>query len=54
MDINFVAASIAWRKNKSSIGNGMFKYICCATTKKGNRCRNKPLKNKNCCLIHTK
>ncbi len=54
MDIDFDEASNAWRKNKLSIGNGMFKYICCAITKKGNRCRNKPLKHKNCCHIHTK
>ena len=33
---NFTASSVAWRKNKKSIGNGCYTYICgyiCKTNK---------------------
>lgn len=54
MTIDFNAASIAWRTNKVSIGNGSFKYICSALTKKGRQCRNTPMKNCSKCRIHFK
>tara|TARA_B100000902_G_C26740375_1_gene635809 strand:- start:254 stop:439 length:186 start_codon:yes stop_codon:yes gene_type:complete len=53
MTINFEAASIAWRANKVSIGNGSFKYVCSALTKKGKQCRNIPKKNCSMCRIHS-
>ena len=54
MIIDFDAASIAWRANKVSIGNGSFKYICGTLTKKGKPCRNTPKKNCSKCHIHLK
>ena len=54
MYIDFDKASTMWRKNKLYIGNGMFKYVCCAITKKGNVCRIKPRKNEKFCYIHAK
>ena len=54
MTIDFDAASIAWRSNKLYIGNGSFKYICSALTKKGKPCRNTPMKNCSKCRIHFK
>ena len=43
VEINFDEASDAWMQNKRSIGNGMYKYCCSATTKSGVKCKNKPL-----------
>lgn len=39
VNIDFDSASKAWKANKKSIGNGMYKYVC-----------EKKEKNKNICL----
>jgi hypothetical protein len=51
--IDFEEASIAWRKNKISIGNGSFKYRCVAKTKTGDLCKKTPQKHKKYCHIHS-
>jgi hypothetical protein len=51
VDINSDQAQYEWRKNKKSIGNGAFKYICGTITKKGNPCYNNPKYNGKC-YIH--
>lgn len=53
VSINFDEASYYWRKNKISIGNGVFRYCCKQTTKKGTICRNKISKN-GFCYLHSK
>jgi hypothetical protein len=37
VEIDFDEASAAWKANKKSIGNGSYKYICCAD-KNGKKC----------------
>ena len=54
ININFDEASKEWRNNKISIGNGSFKYVCGYLCISGNKCKNKPLKNKSLCHIHNK
>lgn len=54
VEINFDEASDAWMQNKRSIGNGMYKYCCSATTKSGVKCKNKPLSDSSFCRIHKK
>ncbi len=54
VNIDFDAASLAWMANKKSIGNGSYKYVCIAITKRGVQCSNKPLKNKKYCHCHCK
>ncbi len=54
ININFDEASSMWRENKQYLGNGSYKYICMAITKKQNQCLNKPLKNCKYCYIHKK
>ena len=52
IDIDFDAASSAWKANKKYIGNGSYKYVCIAITKKNIQCSNKPQKNKQYCYCH--
>jgi hypothetical protein len=52
VNIDFDAASSAWTLNKKKIGNGCYKYVCIAITKKGLPCCNKPLKHKQFCYCH--
>ena len=52
VNINFEEASILWRENKQYLGNGTYKYICMAKTKKNTQCLKQPLKNCNYCYIH--
>ena len=54
VDIDFNEASTLWRSNKKYIGNGSFKYVCSAMTKKNKRCSNKPMKNSQFCYCHQK
>ena len=54
VNIDFDSASSAWTANKKSTGNGSYKYVCIATTKKGFQCSNKPLKDKKFCHCHCK
>jgi hypothetical protein len=52
VDIDFDAASEAWRANKKSIGNGSYKYICMAICKSGKPCSRKPIESDDFCKIH--
>ena len=52
--IDFYEASAVWRENKQYLGNGTYKYICMAITKKQKQCLNKPLENCKYCHIHRK
>lgn len=54
VNIDFDEASNIWRSNKKHIGNGSFKYICGAITKKNKQCSNKPMKNSLYCYCHNK
>lgn len=52
VDIDFDAASDAWKLNKKSIGNGQYKYICLAITKSGNSCKRESMSGFNYCSLH--
>jgi hypothetical protein len=52
VNIDFDEASKMWRQNKKHIGNGVFKYICCAINKNGLPCNNKPNYNSDYCFTH--
>ena len=54
VNIDFDGASEAWKANKKSIGNGMYKYICCKKNKNGNNCNKKCLSGENYCQTHLK
>ena len=47
ININFDEASILWKQNKKSIGNGMYVYTCEATCKNGKSCSKKLCFKKN-------
>lgn len=49
VNIDFDEASRCWKINKSSLGNGTYKYVCGAITKSGNKCKNHPN-----CKLHNK
>jgi hypothetical protein len=53
VDVDFDEASKAWRENKKSIGNGSFKYICCAD-KNGKKCGIKCIEREIYCRSHYK
>lgn len=44
VNIDFDEASEAWKKNKKSMGNGVYKYVCGCDTKNGTPCQKKPYK----------
>lgn len=53
--INFNEASEEWKKNKISIGNGSYNYICCNKNSNSNRnkiCKYKCLPGENYCKKH--
>jgi hypothetical protein len=50
--INFDEASEAWKKNKVSIGNGSYKYLCKKRGKNNNICIKKCLHGEEYCCIH--
>lgn len=52
VNIDFDEASESWRKNKKSVGNGCYKYICLQKTKTGNSCKSNSEKNSDFCKIH--
>ena len=52
VDIDFDDASKAWRKNKVSIGNGNFKYLCIKRGKNNNKCIKKCLPGEEYCCTH--
>lgn len=47
MDIDFDAASIAWRANKKKMGNGWFAYKCQYTHSNGKQCSKAVESSKN-------
>jgi hypothetical protein len=51
-NINFDEASEAWKQNKKSIGNGMYKYICQVVTTNKTLCCKVVYKNSEYCWIH--
>ena len=53
VEIDFDAASTAWKLNKKLIGNGCYKYICVKIKKTGNQCKNDSLKNCEYCKFHS-
>ena len=52
VNIDFDEASEAWKKNKISIGNGSYRYLCTNLDKSGCSCRNKCLRGKDVCSKH--
>jgi hypothetical protein len=51
-NINFDEASEAWKQNKKSIGNGMYKYICQVVTTNKKVCCKVVYKDSEFCWIH--
>ena len=51
-EYSFDNASIAWKKNKKSIGCGSYNYICGYNTSKNTPCQNKRFKTHERCKIH--
>jgi hypothetical protein len=51
VNIDFDAASVAWRSNKKSIGNGQYKYIC-TVEKDGKTCGKSCYKDLFYCWQH--
>jgi len=54
VNIDFDAASEAWKANKMSIGNGSYRYICCKRGKNNNICISKCLSGEDYCRVHLK
>jgi hypothetical protein len=54
MDIQFDEAHDAWMANKRKLANGMYRYICCATTKTGKQCGRTPEIDRDMCRTHRK
>lgn len=54
VEINFDEASILWRENKVSMGNGCYKYQCRQKSIKGNLCIKKCLPGEHFCSVHYK
>ena len=53
INIDFDDASKEWHKNKKSIGNSQYKYICSiVTTNKSQICNKVCYKNTETCWIH--
>lgn len=52
VNIDFDEVIESWRSNKKHIGNGMYKYICCGTTKTGKKCNRQSLANSDYCNSH--
>ena len=57
VDIDFDAASIAWRENKKELKNGMFSYKkskqnCFHICENGKKCRKKSIINSEYCDLH--
>ena len=51
-NINFDEASEEWKKNKKSIGNGMYKYICQVVKTNNTLCCKTVYKDSEFCWIH--
>jgi hypothetical protein len=52
VNIDFDDASKEWHKNKKSIGNSQYKYICTIITNKGEICNKICYKISETCWIH--
>ena len=51
VNIDFDEASKAWKSNKKSLGNGMYKYVC-ARRHNNNACISKCLAGEIYCKTH--
>lgn len=51
LHIDFDEASVAWKANKKSIGNGCYKYVCCSV-KNMKKCTRTCLAGENYCKTH--
>lgn len=54
VNIDFDAASEAWKANKKYIGNGSYKYVCAKRGKNNNCCIGKCLPGESYCKTHLK
>lgn len=54
VNIDFDAASEAWKANKRPIGNGCYKYVCEKRGKNNNMCIAKCLPGEHYCRTHLK
>ena len=54
VEIDFDEASNCWKKNKKSIGNGSYKYVCKKRGEKNNMCIKKCLQGEEYCCVHFK
>ena len=54
VNIDFDEASMLWKQNKKSIGNGSYKYICCQLTKSGKLCGRNRIDDTQYCKLHNK
>lgn len=52
VDIDFDYASEQWNKNKKRCGNGTYKYICGAPTKRNTPCQKTWVNGTNKCYLH--
>lgn len=52
IDIDFDEASQAWRRNKKSLLNGTFEYICGKITVSGQPCQKKRKQGCQSCSMH--
>lgn len=54
VNIDFDAASEAWKANKRAIGNGSYKYVCTKRNKNNIFCNKNCLPGENYCKTHYK
>lgn len=54
VNIDFDKASIEWKKNKLSIGNGSYRYLCKQRGINNNICIKKCLQGEEYCSVHFK
>jgi hypothetical protein len=52
VNIDFDDASLCWKANKISIGNGTYKYVCAKKGIRGNICISKCLPGEEYCRSH--
>ena len=54
VEIDFDDASLAWRANKKTQGNGTYVYCCMQLTKQGKKCIRNATNNCEFCKMHHK
>jgi len=54
VNINFEEASQLWKANKTSTGNGTYKYVCQNIYKTGKKCAKNCLMGEDFCSTHIK